>query len=108
MTILINDERDGPIYRRRRFVLLIAAGLAMMAPDPASASFSLSFTRTELAGPDSRALVRRRAAAAARSLCDTGGLVGVFRDGNRRCRRLVVDDVERDVRARAAARFAAR
>ena len=108
MTYLINDGRDRPIHRRRAALMLIAVGLIAVAPEPASASFSLSFTRAELADSAARPRVRSRIAAAARSLCNTGGLVAVFRDGNRRCRVRVVDDVERELRARTAARLAAR
>ena len=108
MTHLINQERDRPIHRRRQLALLAAAALATLAPDPAVAGFRLSVSPAELADPDGRVRIRRQVAAAARALCDTGGLVAVYRDGNRRCRLQVVDDVDRQLRARRTARLLAR
>jgi UrcA family protein len=111
MSHVTKDKPPRPRLPSSTLALLLATALAGTIARPASAQLAPqpdSVRITVAAGElDARALaqVRREVAIAARTLCGSGGLAAIYREGTRRCREQISVDAERQL-SRMPARLA--
>ena len=105
----INQKPPRPIVRRAPLILLVPAVFSGALAEPASAQPDqrLEFRISLPAQEASPGVIRRHIAAAARALCERGGVAAIYRNGAARCRQRVIAEAERQLQQRLAARPAA-
>ena len=113
MKHVTNDKPPRPRLPSSTLALLLAAALAGAMTRPAAAqaavpgeAIQIAIGSVEFEDERSLARIRRQIGSAARSVCDSGGLASVYRNGTRRCRDEVVADAETQLRSRIVTRLA--
>lgn len=104
MTHLTNRRRSRTALRGALIALVLPAA-ALALPRAAQAEeIRIAVPAAQLSDPAALDRVRRDIARAADSLCASGGLAAIYRNGARRCREAAIARAERQLRERIAAR----